>query len=69
MSVKYFDKKAEITYKDYILVVFANGVIFEAIHVNKGYRVTLTEKEREFFDVLFKLFIYDHKKYLTNNRK
>ena len=71
MNVKRCKNHIELTYSNYILVVFADGTIFEGIYTNTGIRFTLTEEECNFVDVLWKLFIFDKsvKKLLTNNRK
>jgi len=49
----------KLTYDNYILVVYADGTMFEGVYTPTGIRCTLTEKERAFIDVLWKLYIYD----------
>ena len=71
MQVKKYNNHIELVYANYILVIYADGTMFEGVHTNTGIRFILTEKEMAFIDVLWKLFVFDKsiKKFLTNNRK
>ena len=65
MKVEHYENRIELVHDNYMLVVCNDGTMLECItnKAKNSLRVDLTEKEKNFIDVLWKLFIYDHKKF------